>query len=188
MATNTASGNADRCAGSADTDRGEIFDLLSNHRRRYAIHYCKREDRPVELGELAEHVAAWELDKDVEGVTSTERKRVYTSLQQTHLPTLEKANMIDFDERTIELTEEATELDVYLDVVPADSIPWGLYYLGLAVLGSIVMAGLWLEVVPTATITELGWATLVFISFAVSTIVHVVQSRRMRLGEMEQPP
>ncbi|NUC74360.1 hypothetical protein HTZ84_19025 [Haloterrigena sp. SYSU A558-1] len=172
----------------SDSDRGEIFDLLSNHRRRYAIHYCKREGEPVTLGDLAEHVAAWELDKEVEEITSAERKRVYTSLQQTHLPTLERAEMIEFDNRTIELTDEASELDVYLDVVPADSIPWGLYYLGLAAVGSIVMAGLWLEVVPTGAVSALGWSTLVFALFAISAVVHVAQSRRMRLGEMERPP
>ncbi|MXV64622.1 hypothetical protein GS429_21600 [Natronorubrum sp. JWXQ-INN-674] len=176
---------ADTRSGSG---RGEIFDLLSNHRRRYAIHYCKGEGEPVELGDLAEHVAAWELEKEVDELTSAERKRVYTSLQQTHLPTLERAEMIEFDDRTIELTDEASELDVYLDVVPADSIPWGIYYLGLTVVGSIVMAGLWLEVVPTETIPELGWATFVFALFAVSAVVHVVQNRRMRLGEMERPP
>ncbi|TYT61936.1 DUF7344 domain-containing protein [Natrialba swarupiae] len=170
------------------SNRGQIFDLLSNHRRRYAIHYCKREGEPVELGDLAEHVAAWELDKEVEELTSAERKRVYTSLQQTHLPTLAEAEMVEFDDRTIELTEKANELDVYLDVVPGDSIPWGTYYLGLAVVASAVMAGLWLEVVPTETIPELGWATAVVGLFVASAIVHAVQSRRMRLGEMERPP
>ncbi|MCU4743884.1 DUF7344 domain-containing protein [Natronoglomus mannanivorans] len=170
------------------SEQGEIFDLLSNHRRRYAIHYCKREDEPVTLGDLAEHVAAWELDKEVEAITSAERKRVYTSLQQTHLPTLERAEMIEFDDRTIELTENAKNLEVYLDVVPGDSIPWGVYYLGLSALGLLVMAGVWLEVVPTETVPALGWATLVVLGVAVSAIVHVVSSRRMRLGEVEQPP
>ena len=169
-------------------EQGEIFDLLSNQRRRYTLHYCKREDEPVTLGDLAEHVAAWELDKEVEEITSAERKRVYTSLQQTHLPTLERADVIEFDDRTIELTDEAAELDVYLDIVPSDSIPWGVYYLGLTAVGAIVMAGLWLEVVPTNPIPELGWATLVFALFGISAVVHVVQNRRMRLGEMERPP
>ncbi|WP_254762200.1 DUF7344 domain-containing protein [Natrinema marinum] len=174
--------------GEAGPQRGEIFDLLSNHRRRYAIHYCKREDEPVTLGTLAEHVAAWELDKEVDEITSAERKRVYTSLQQTHLPTLEQADMIKFDDRTIELTDEASELDVYLDVVPEDSIPWGYYYLGLTAVGSVVMAGLWLDVIPTEPVSALGWATLVFALFGISAVVHVAQSRRMRLGEMERPP
>nr|WP_254525441.1 hypothetical protein [Natrinema caseinilyticum] len=165
-----------------------MFDLLSNQRRRYAIHYCKREDEPVTLGDLAEHVAAWELEKDLDEITSAERKRVYTSLQQSHLPTLERADVIEFDDRTIELTDEAAELDVYLDIVPGNSVSWGVYYLGLTGVGSVVMAGLWLEVVPTETIPELGWATLVFALFAVSAIVHVTQTRRLRLGEMERPP
>ena len=174
--------------GDSRPGRGEIFDLLSNHRRRYAIHYCKREDEPVSLADLAEHVAAWELDKEVEELTSAERKRVYTALQQQHLPTLERANVIEFDDRTVRLTDEAAELDIYLDVVPEDSIPWGLYYLGLSALAGAVLTGLWLEWIPTETVPELGWATLVFALFAGSAVVHVLESRRMRLGEMEKPP
>jgi hypothetical protein len=190
MATTSESQPTKTGPSSNDTQsrEGEIFDLLSNQRRRYAIHYCKREDEPVTLGDLAEHVAAWELEKDVEAITSAERKRVYTSLQQTHLPTLERADMIEFDDRTIELTDEAAELDVYLDIVPGDSVPWAVYYLGLTAVGSVVMAGLWLEVVPTEMIPELGWATLVFALFAVSAVVHVIQTRQMRLGEMERLP
>ena len=170
------------------TSRGDVFDLLSNQRRRYAIHYLKREDEPVALGELAEHVAAWELGKEVEELTSTERKRIYTSLQQTHLPTLERAEMIEFDQRTIELTENARDLEVYLDVVPEDSVPWGVYYLGLSGLAGVVLAGLWLEVVPTGTISHLAWATGLVAMFAVSAVVHVLENRRMRLGRGERPP
>ena len=173
---------------SGGTSRGDVFSLLSNQRRRYTIHYLKREDDPVTLGELAEHVAAWELEKDVAELTSTERKRIYTSLQQTHLPTLERAEMVTFDDRTIELTENARELDVYLDVVPEDSIPWGVYYLGLSALAGIVLAGLWLEVIPTETVPLLGWATILVGLFAVSAVVHVLENRRMRLGQGERPP
>ncbi|ELY75999.1 hypothetical protein [Natrinema pallidum] len=190
MAT-TSESNPNAPDGTGQDDQlsaGEIFDLLSNQRRRYVIHYCKREDEPVPIGDLAEHVAAWELEKDVAEVTSAERKRVYTSLQQSHLPTLDRADVIAFDDRTIELTDEAAELDVYLDIVPGDSIPWGTYYLGLAAVGSVVMGGLWLEVIPTETVPELGWATLVVGLFAASAVVHVIQNRRLRLGEMERPP
>ncbi|MEY7848942.1 hypothetical protein AB7C87_07010 [Natrarchaeobius sp. A-rgal3] len=169
------------------SNRGKIFDLLSNHRRRYAIHYCKREGEAVELGDLAEHVAAWELDKEIEELTSAERKRVYTSLQQTHLPTLAEAEMVEFDDRTIELTEKAQELEVYLDIVPGDSIPWGTYYLGLAAFGFVVVAGLWLEWIPTETVPELGWMTLVLGVVATSAVVHVWQNRRHKLGTTERP-
>ncbi|MFP8889649.1 hypothetical protein ACLI4U_07740 [Natrialbaceae archaeon A-CW2] len=173
---------------SGGTSRGDVFSLLSNQRRRYTIHYLKREEDPVELGELAEHVAAWELEKDVAELTSTERKRIYTSLQQTHLPTLERAEMVTFDGRTIELTENARELEVYLDVVPEDSVPWGVYYLGLSALAGVVLAGLWLEVIPTDTVPTLAWATGLVAMFAVSAVVHVLENRRMRLGQGERPP
>jgi hypothetical protein len=170
------------------TGRGEVFDLLSNHRRRYAIHFCKREAEPVTLSDLAEQVAAWEQEKEVVELTSAERKRVYTSLQQTHLPTLERAGMIEHDDGTIELTERADELDVYLDVVPGDSVPWGVYYLGLSAFSAAVLAGLWTEIVPTDPIPTLGWATLLVGLFAVSAAVQVYQSRQFRLGEMDEPP
>lgn len=167
--------------------QGEIFDLLSNHRRRYAIHYCKREECPVQLGDLAEQVAAWELEKEVAEIDSTERKRVYTSLQQTHLPTLADAGMISFERGEVALTDRVEELDVYLDVVPSDSVPWGVYYLGLSAFGALLLGGLWAGVVPTEPVSTLAWATLLVGLLAASAVVHVYQNRKYRLGEMETP-
>ena len=169
-------------------DQGEVFDLLSNHRRRYAIHFCKREQRPVSLSDLAEQVAAWEQGKTVEELDWAERKRVYTSLQQTHLPTLEEAGMITYEDGEVELTDRAAELDVYLDVVPADSIPWGNYYLGLSAVGFAVLGGVWVGLLPTDPVSALGWGALILGLFAVSAAVHVYQSRKYRLGELDEPP
>ena len=64
-------------SGEDSLSNGEIFDLLSNHRRRYTIHYCKQIETPVSLSDLAEQVAAWELEKDISELSSSERKRVY---------------------------------------------------------------------------------------------------------------
>ena len=175
-------------SGGESPGKGEIFDLLSSHRRRYVIHYCKREDEPVTVSDLAEHVAARELDKPVEELTSAERKRVYTSLQQTHLPTLAEAGMIEYDNNEVSLTENARQLEVYMDVVPEDSIPWGGYYLGLSGVGAAILVGVWLEILPTETVPELGWAALVLGLFAASSIVHLYQNRRHRLGAIERPP
>jgi hypothetical protein len=168
--------------------QGEVFDLLSNHRRRYAIHFCKREQRPVSLSDLAEQVAAWEQGKTVEELDWDERKRVYTSLQQTHLPTLEEAGMIIYEDGEVELTDRAAELDVYLDVVPADSIPWGSYYLGLSAVGFAVLGGVWVGLLPIDPVSPLGWGALILGLFAVSAAVHVYQSRKYRLGELDEPP
>ena len=169
-------------------DRGEIFDLLSNHRRRYTIHFCKQQGETVTVSDLAEQVAAWELDKDINELDSAERKRVYTSLQQTHLPTLDDAGMVEYENGEVTLTDQAERMEVYMDIVPGDSIPWGEYYLGLSVIGALVLGGVWFEVLPTETVPELGWAFAVLVLFAGSAGYHVYQGRQNRLGEMERPP
>lgn len=169
-------------------ERDQVYDLLSNHRRRYVLHYCKRENGSATLSDLAEQVAAWEHEKPIEEVTSAERKRVYTSLQQTHLDRMADAGIIEFDGDEIELTGKSEELDVYLDIVPAGSIPWGLYYLGLSTLAGIVLFGVWIGFVPTETIPAIGWAAIVLAVFLTSSIVQVVQNRRYRLDQFERPP
>ena len=169
-------------------DRGEVFDILSNHRRRYTIHFCKQEEGPVSLSDLAEQVAAWENDKEVEEIDWSERKTVYTSLQQTHLPTLADAEMIEYENGTVELTDRVGELDVYLDVVPADSVPWGVYYLGLSAVGFLVLGLVAVGILPTDPIPAVGWGMIVVGLFATSAAVHIYESRKYRLGEAEKPP
>ena len=170
----------------AEVNRDETFELLSNHRRRYALHYCKRSEEPVTLSELAEQVAAWELEKSVNEITSTERKRTYTSLQQTHLPTMEDAGIIEWD-GDIELTQAAERLNVYMDVVPEKSVSWGVYYLWLSLIGSVVLAFAWVDLVPLPA-PNIVWAGLVVAGFAASAAVHVYRNHQTKLGRTERPP
>jgi hypothetical protein len=169
-------------------EKDELYDLLSNHRRRYVLHFCKRADGPVTLSELAEQVAAWEQDKAVSELTAAERKRVYTSLQQTHLDRLSDAEIVELEGDTIELTDRAQELDIYLDIVPAKSIPWGIYYLGVSILSGMVLGGVAVGVVPTETVPPVGWGLIVLAVFLFSSIAQVVQNRRYRLDQFDQPP
>lgn len=169
-------------------EKDELYDLLSNHRRRYVLHFCKRVDGPVSLSELAEQVAAWEQDKAVGEITSAERKRVYTSLQQTHLDRLADAGIVEYEGDEVELTDQAEELDIYLDIVPGESIPWGVYYLGLSVLGGIVLGGVAVGFVPTGTVPAVGWGLVVVAAFLLSSIAQVIQNRRYRLDKFEEPP
>lgn len=165
----------------------EIHGLLSNARRRHAIHVMKRDDGTTELSSVAEEVAAWENEKPLSKVTSDERHLVYTSMQQNHLPRLERAGVITHDRGHIELTGEAAELDVYMDVVPEDSIPWGEYYLGLSAVSLALVAAVWVGVFP-GWIPGLAWAALIGVLFATSAAYHVYQGREMLLGSGEEPP
>lgn len=167
----------------------EAFELLSNHRRRYAIHHLQREGTS-DIGGLSRQVAAWENGTEPTAVTSAERKRVYTSLQQFHLPKLDEKGVVEYDERAGEVTlsDGAEGLDVYLEVVGRKDVPWSQYYLGLAAVNAallgLAVAGVW----PFATFSGVAWGVFAVTSLALSAGVHTYYNRSMQLGETEAPP
>lgn len=96
-----------------------IFDLLSDRRRRYALHYLSEQVGAVELSDLAEQVAL------CEGDPSTDRfERVCTGLFHSHLPRMEDAGVVQYDptRETVELTGAADQLAPYLKLAVADDI------------------------------------------------------------------
>lgn len=75
-----------------------VFDLLGTSRRRAVIRYLEAESGPVEIGDLANYIAAHEYGKSVEEITPDERKRVYVSLYQCHLPKMAAADVIGYEQ------------------------------------------------------------------------------------------
>lgn len=64
---------------------------------------------PYSAGDLAEAIAAIELDKEITELDAQERKRVYITLIQLHLPKLDELGAIAYDERSKQVYEtEAT--------------------------------------------------------------------------------
>ncbi|MFW6435205.1 MAG: DUF7344 domain-containing protein [Halovenus sp.] len=124
-----------------------IFEVLKNERRRRVIEYLRANDGPVELGAVAEHIAALENDKDESAITYAERKRVYVGLYQCHLPKMDDMGVIDFNRARgrIELTDQTHYLDPYLEG-PVSHRPWHRYY------GAVVLGGLGMY---TLTLTQL---------------------------------
>ena len=167
--------------------RNEIYEILSNPRRRYSLHAIKNEDGTTELSDVAEQVAAWENDKSVSEITSKERHLAYSSIQQNHIPKMERAGIITHDSGTIELTAEARDLDVYVDVVPGDSIPWAEYYLGLGAVSLSLVAAVWVGVFPES-VPSLAWAGIIAVLFTASAAFHAYQNREMNLGSDGEPP
>ncbi|WP_211195006.1 DUF7344 domain-containing protein [Halorhabdus amylolytica] len=182
--------STDQTGDETGVSRDEAFEVLSNRRRRYTLHYLVRNGETATLGDVAEQVAAWENDKAVSGITSSERKTVYTSLQQFHLPKLDEKDVVSFDERAgeIALTDRARDLDIYLEVVDRYDIPWSFYYLGATLLGITLVSLSWLGIGPFATVPADGWTVFLLGVFLVSSLSHVFISRRMRLGSDEKPP
>lgn len=167
-----------------------IYGLLADRRRRYTIHYLKQRAEAVTLRELAEQVAAWENEKPVEELRSQERKRVYIALYQSHLPSMDREGIVDYDSDggTVSLAEEYAEIDIYLEVVPSDDVPWSVYYLGLAVANAVLLGLVWYEVPPFDTLTDLFWGFVVIATFGVSAAAQTVLGRRMRIGDDGPPP
>ena len=165
--------------------RDEIFDVLSNERRQCILHYLKKQGgRRVDLRELVNHVAAWENDITLEQLDSAERKRVYTALRQSHLPKLEDSGLIEYDHMRgeIELKDQAREVQMYLEYVPANDIPWSQYYLGLSAVSAALVTVTWAGIYPFGGIPALGLATIIVALFFFSAGVHAYQSSKNRIG------
>lgn len=168
----------------------EVFEVLSNQRRRFTLHYLKHRNERVELGELSERVASWENETALDEVDSAERKRVYTSLQSHHLPKMAERGVVEYDERAgeIELDASAANLDVYLEVVEGKDVPWSQYYLGLGAVNAALVAAAAVGVWPFGTLSAVALAAFVVTTLVVSAAVHVYHDSSQRLGEQERPP
>lgn len=159
-----------------------VFTTLSNPRRRYVLQYLQENGGSVELREVTEHLAARENDKTVPEITSQERRRVYTALQQVHLPRMDDDGIVEFDSDrgTVRMTDRAEELRVYLEVVDGSEIPWSEYYLGLSAVCVAVVVAAYFQVLPAA-VPPLGLAGAIAATFALSAGVNVYRQRRRRI-------
>ena len=174
---------------SSDPDRGELtegklFDLLSNQRRRYILYTLIQEDDRLDLGQLSREIAAWEDGVPYEDVSGADRRRVYTALQQSHLPKLDDGGTIEFDpdRGTIEPAPALDDIERYLRAVRGPAIPWSDYYLALTGLVALVLTGVALGLTPFTVLPDVGWMVVVVVAFGVSALIHRYYSRRIHCG------
>jgi len=165
------------------------FEVLSCKRRRDVLHYLRQHGGDAELRPLSRQIAAWENDKPVEAVTYKERARVYTALRQGHLPKMDSCDIVEYDadRGTVALTERASGLDVYLDVVPHDDISWSTYYAGLGGLSIAFAVLTFVGAFPFSLLPAGSGALLVGLLVLGSALAHYVYERRMRVGSDGRP-
>jgi hypothetical protein len=135
-----------------ELSQDQVFEVLQSMRRRYTIHYLRRENCTVDFADVTDHVAAWEYNTTPTDLLKEQRKRVYISLYQTHIPALADAGIINYDLETGEIqpTSRIRVFDDYLNVFTNPTPPWDRYYCGLA-LGSILLfIGIWIGFYPVA--------------------------------------
>lgn len=190
LSPEAASGSENSLELSSDLSTEDIYEVLSNRRRRYAIHYLKQTDGPVDVSTLAEQVAAWENNKSVSELDSQERKRVYISLYQSHLPTLEKRGLVDYDDDRgiVELNDSIANAKVYLEVVGGDNVPWSYFYLGLSLVSGVLVALTYYEIGVLESVPAFAIGGVITLLFAVSAVFQTIQTGRMQLGDEGPPP
>jgi DNA-binding transcriptional ArsR family regulator len=151
--------------------KDELFRILSNSRRRYIIYYLHEAGDEMSLKDLATRIAAVENDTSVEDVTDEERQRVYISLYQTHLPKLEEADIVSYDdeERMVALTPQTAREGFFWMQSSEPSRTWALYYAALGVVGWLFVIGRGLAL---PVFTSIPWFVIAaVISTAILAIV-----------------
>lgn len=168
----------------------EAFDILSSDRRRHVLHFLLSHKDGTDIGELSRQIAAWENGESLDQVTADERRRVYVSLHQTHLPRMDEAGVLDYENSrdTIELTERGESLRVYMEIVDDNDIPWSEFYLGLSGVSAALVATVWFGTPPLGLVPDPAWSALIVTLFTITSAVHVYYAEQRRLGTEGPPP
>lgn len=155
--------------------QNRAFDILSNARRRFILSYLSKSDGPVELRELADEVARWETGSD--SLSRKERKRVYVSLYQTHIPRLNDAGVIDYDSESglVQLVDRARDIDRYVRE-PTENQKWPIYHLVGALAGTLFYVLVVLDVIPF--ISDAVGGVLVLGILILMSLTHLIATRR----------
>lgn len=159
-----------------------VFNILSDSRRRYILYYLRKTGEPVELGKLAEELAAWENEIQVGELTKQQRKRVYVSLYQTHIQKLAEAGIIEYDPNSglVSLDEQMSQIEPYVmtDQDANGQQRWQGTYILLAAVSTVVYALVALDVSVFGLVSEPAVGSAILIAFASLVGVHLLHLRR----------
>jgi len=165
-----------------------MFDLLGNSRRRRALRYLL-DEQAMTLTKLSGRVAAWENDTSMADLSSRQRKQVYSSLYQTHVPRLSDHGLVEYDAdaRTVRLTGDPERIRRFLEIDDTGDCRfdrWSRYFFWTAVVGSAAIAGNWLGTTPATHLGSeslYGLLTVTFMMLSVSFVMAVEGQRLARL-------
>ncbi len=162
--------------------REQIFEILSNERRRFVLYYLRRhsDEGPISFRELVDQVAAWENETTTDQLGSSDRKCVYTALRQTHLPKLDTFGVIEYDRQrgSIEPKECLDDVLLYMKYVPEREILWRRLYLVLAALCGLTALLIWGGIVPLADVPKMIVAVGTATAFGAFSIAQIYLSYR----------
>lgn len=77
-------------------DLNDVFDVLSEERRREALRVISEQETSLTLADLADEVAVRENQSPLSEVSAEETKRIYIDLYHSHVPKLTEIGAITY--------------------------------------------------------------------------------------------
>ncbi|MFB6269043.1 MAG: hypothetical protein ABEH83_03810 [Halobacterium sp.] len=164
----------------------DIHDVLRNDRRRMVIELLGEADGPVTARDLSETIAVRESGDDPP--PRNVRQSVYISLQQTHLPKLEELGIVEYDENSKEVrpAENASEVGVYMEVVPKYGLSYSEFCGGLGVLGVLLIVAAETGVPVVSAVGATAWAVAVLAVLVASAVYQTYSQRSSLVHRLRQ--
>lgn len=173
-------------ADSNDTplSKDEIFHVLQNNRRRRVLQCLLATDGPVQLGDIAEQITAWEYGITIEEITPEQRQRVYIALYQSHLPKLAECGLITYNrtQGIVERTSQINQVTRYLDQdetlsqAEDTSRTWVWYYTGITCFSALLIGLTWLDFGLISLLVNGRLALLITLLYAGMTLAMAADS------------
>jgi hypothetical protein len=166
----------------------EIHDVLSNERRQMVIDKLRESGGTMSARKLSEHIAECETGESPP--PRNIRQSAYVSLHQTHLPKLDDLGIVEYDEsdKTVTLDETASrEVGIYMETVPEYGISWSEYYIGLSVLGVLILVATRVGAPVISSVGTAVWMGVILTLIGGSAVYQTIQqgsSIRHRLGAL----
>lgn len=163
-----------------DLSEKEIFDVLSSDRRRFVLSYLQDGDWTATLNELARELGSREYGTGPDELTDTQRRRLYVSLYQTHVPKMADYEIVtyDSDSGVVSSTDRVREVNRYRGPGTANGPPWTLVYLGLSAVWLVLIAASILGVGFLGAIDRGALALAAVLTFALLALLHRLLQRR----------
>lgn len=166
----TLPGNAPGMFPQVTLQETEVYNVLSNARRRDLLGILWASTDAISLRDLSERLATVETGESP--APRSHRESVYNALHQTHLPKLDALGLVDYDpdRKVVRALPEARQLGRYMDVTTRVGVTWGEYYRGLGIVGLFATTASLAGVPVFADVSPLFPATLFLGLFAFSTL------------------
>ncbi len=145
-----------------DLSAEDVHDVLSNRRRRLVLETLRSNGGAATARELSERIA--EAESGETPPPRNIRQSAYVSLHQTHLPKLNQLDIIDYDEqaKTVTLTDNESDVTVYLETVPKYGLSWSEFYVATGVLAIITLIAASIGVPLLSAVSVTDWAMFFF--------------------------